>query len=426
VSPSSADKENVMAIVELRDRPAVMSGPAMDVESTGGPKDQWDDKVLTRMREGMAACDLDALLVVRGENVCWLTHWWDEGQMSLMPEEENAWIVIPAEGEPFGVGTGAISWGMELPCRPHWLKKLYGFSMATFPDEAASLAGLLKDKRLAAGRIGIETGWLPHDCFVRFQELLPEARFAASDAILYQARSAKSPFELAVIKEGIALFDAAFTAARDDLRRHKDVFRAMRVMHTEIAAGGGLPMIVPTQQHGYHWLGADSPDYRKLLSQWYHPKTYDAENEIIRGDFCIKYQGYWVDRSLYQWVNPDKSRPRVGEIEALYQRLYDKQQLLCQAVKAGMTGKESYEAIRRLQSQRGTDFLFWFHGVGLSLHDEPAVGPQHRPRDDVSWEIGSVAASEVFDEGVLFEDMFVLTEAGWQPLTQQPPFIYEP
>lgn len=59
------------------DLPVIMAGPAVSVEKTGGPKDKFDEKILAKLRQAMADHGLDALLVVRDQNVCWMTHSWD-------------------------------------------------------------------------------------------------------------------------------------------------------------------------------------------------------------------------------------------------------------------------------------------------------------------------------------------------------------
>jgi len=394
----------------------------MPVEKTGSPKDQHDAMVLERLRRSMERLDLDALLVVRGENVCWLTHWWDPGQMSLMPEEENAWAFIPREGEPFGFGTGCVSWGMELPTRPFWLEKLYGFSMACFADEAASACGFLRDKGFGKGRIGVETDWLPHECFLELQRHLPEVEFVNSSAVFYQARASKSTFELGVIRTAIKVFDESFAVARDDLRRNKDITKAMRIMCAELGARGAVPGIIPTQQHAYGWLGEDSPDYARVRA-WYAARIYDPDKELIQGDFCSTYQGYWVDRSIYEWLNPEKAAAHLEEVQATQDRLQAMQGLLNEAVEPGMTGRQSHESIARLMAERRMEFVFWFHGAGLNIHEPPVVGTMETPTDDVTWEVNSVACSEVFAEGILFEDMFVLGEKGWEPLNTRAPFV---
>jgi Xaa-Pro aminopeptidase len=246
-----------------------------------------------------------------------------------------------------------------------------------------------------------------------------------SDPIFFRARSVKSEFELEIIKTGIRIFDESFVIARENLRKNKDPERAMRIMYSEVALRGALPVIIPTQQHGYHWLGTNSPDYLELRKKWYLPKTYDRKNEIIRGDFCITYEGYWIDRAIYQWVNPEKSMSRVKELMVLQKRLDRMQSLLGNAVKVGMSGAEAEKAVRELQNEGNLHFHYWVHSLGLNLHEEPVIGTIEYARNDVYWEIGAVAAHELFAEGILYEDMYLLTEQGWKPLSKQYPFVFE-
>ena len=353
----------------------------------------------------------------------WLTHWWDHGQMTLMPAEENAWVAIPREGEPFGFGTGCVSWGMEMPVRPHWLQTMYAFDMASFDGEAQPACEMLKQQGLGKGRIGIETEWLPYQYMLLLQEQLPEVEFVSSDALFYQLRSEKSPFEIEVIKAGVNVFNESLEIAVEHLSQNRDVEKAMRVFSTEMAARNGRAAILPTcQQYGFHWLGADSRDYR-VARDWLVAKTYDPETELFRGDFCMTYEGYWVDLSLYEWINPDKARPQRKQLREQQERLDEMQALMNRSVRPGMTGVEAQRAIQAEQAATGIDFHYWFHSIGLNCHEQPVIGSNEKPRSDVTWEVGAVACTEVFAEGILYEDMVHLTEAGWEYLTTRKPFI---
>ncbi|MAE64084.1 MAG: hypothetical protein CMJ18_07390 [Phycisphaeraceae bacterium] len=414
---------DIKGIVALDDREAIMAGPGLPVSRSDPAKDQWDDRVLARLRQAMADRDLDALLVVRAENVCWLTHWWDHGQMTLMPSEENAWVVVPREGEPFGLGTGAVSWGMEMPTRPNWLKQMYAFDMASFDGEAQPTCRLLKHQGLGKGRIGIEVEWMPYQYVRLLQEQLPEVEFDGSDAIFYQLRSEKSAFEIEIIRKAVGVFNESLEVAVEHLSRNRDIERAMRVLSTEMAARNGRAAIVPTcQQYGFGWLGEDSQDGR-IARDWFNAKTYDPETELFRGDFCMTYEGYWVDLSLYEWINPDKARSQRAQIHEQQQRLDEMQLLMNRAIRPGMTGVEAERAIEQAQADTGMDFHYWFHSIGLNIHEQPIVGRGETARSDVRYEVGVVACTEVFAEGILYEDMVHLTENGWTYLTTRRPFI---
>ncbi|MBH04739.1 MAG: hypothetical protein CMJ20_00300 [Phycisphaeraceae bacterium] len=414
---------DIKGIVALEDREKIMAGPGLPVAESDPAKDQWDARVLRCLRQAMVAQDLDALFVIRAENVCWLTHWWDHGQMTLMPAEENAWVIVPRDGEPFGLGTGAVSWGMEMPTRPHWLQNMYAFNMASFDGEAQPACELLKHKGLGNGRIGIETEWMPYKYVCLIQEQLPEVEFVSSDAIFYQLRSEKSPFEIEVIKAGVNVFNESLETAIEHLSRNKDIERAMRVLSTEMAARNGRAAIIPTcQQYGFSWLGKDSQDSR-VARDWFKAKTYDPETELFCGDFCMTYEGYWVDLSLYEWINPDKAQPHRTQIKEQQARLTEMQLLMNRAIKPGMTGVEAEQEIEAAQAASGIDFHYWFHGIGLNIHEQPIIGRGETARSDVRYEVGAVACTEVFSEGILYEDMVMLGEGGWEYLTTRRPFI---
>ena len=81
-------------------------------------------------------------------------------------------------------------------------------------------------------------------------------------------------------------------------------------------------------------------------------------------------------------------------------------------IRPGMTKRQLHEACTREFRDLG-EYSYYFHGVGMDVHEEPRVGTGFAREaavwEEVTIEMGAVLALE---SSWLVEDMFVLEESG--------------
>ena len=89
-------------------------------------------------------------------------------------------------------------------------------------------------------------------------------------------------------------------------------------------------------------------------------------------------------------------------------------------IRPGMSKREVYDAcvgnFRHLE-----EYVFWIHGVGLDVHEEPRVGSLLPSavdvKSEITFELGQTLALE---PSWLVEDLYVLNEDGFERLCNLP------
>jgi Xaa-Pro aminopeptidase len=89
-------------------------------------------------------------------------------------------------------------------------------------------------------------------------------------------------------------------------------------------------------------------------------------------------------------------------------------------VRPGMSKREVYGACVQ-NFQHLDEYVFWIHGVGLDVHEEPRIGTllptSVNVRPEITFEAGQVLALE---PSRLVEDLYVLTQDGFTRLCKLP------
>lgn len=137
-------------------------------------------------------------------------------------------------------------------------------------------------------------------------------------------------------------------------------------------------------------------------------------------DFGATYDGYAADITRTFFLGePDEKFKRIYEV------VLSAQEAAIRGGKAGMTGKAIDELARSVIRDAGYGDYFGHslgHGLGLLVHDEPRLSPKNEepipPDAVVTVEPGIYIPGW---GGVRIEDDAVVTEKGFQLLTEQLP-----
>jgi Xaa-Pro aminopeptidase len=189
----------------------------MTLDRTDGPfpPEEYHDR-LTRVKARMAELELDALMVIDGSNITYLTGYL--GDSSYVPQLV---LIRPDEKEP-------IIWvrRMDAPGVLHtsWLspQRIIGYPERYVGNaEENGFDVALKhvlEQGLGRGRLGLEYDALSWSNVNRFRARLPAADLVDASGLVTWLRLVKSAREVAVIREACAVADRGILRAVEVIR----------------------------------------------------------------------------------------------------------------------------------------------------------------------------------------------------------------
>lgn len=95
------------------------------------------------------------------------------------------------------------------------------------------------------------------------------------------------------------------------------------------------------------------------------------EGDVVSIDLGAVYNGYYGDAALTFIVGKPKNKAHMNLVEVCFKALYEGLSVLCDGVRLGTLSN----AIGSFVFKNGMDVLreFTGHGIGRSLHEEPAI-----------------------------------------------------
>ena len=383
-----------------------------------------------RLRGGMAAQGVDALVLLATGNVTYATGaTWPLADAGRANVERPVAVVVAGDDQahlftPFrDAGASPAERGIGLDD-----DHLHGPVYLDFDEGveafAEVLAGLLPANAVVA--VDDVTAAMHRSRSLLFAEWPPRA---AGD-VMGPARLVKTPDELAVMRHGLWIAEQAMADVQLHLApgMHQTDLTA-RFLHRAFELGADANILDPIWQV--------MPDRRGDL-----PWTVNGdiacpllttERELAAGDVL------WVDTSmLYGGFHTDFGRTWIvgGEPSARQQAQYEQWRAINDAalavLRAGATGAELTAAARSVTNVE-TPWMAHFylaHGMGLDSAEAPFIGSDLGDAFDASLvlEAGTIVVLEpvVWDEGhsgYRSENVYVVTDDGSRDLTDYP---YDP
>jgi Xaa-Pro aminopeptidase len=241
-----------------------------------------------------------------------------------------------------------------------WCPKVETRSWGTL--DAASLAAKhIERLNGRSSRIGIEFPFIPADAMDALRTSLPDCRFVDGCLPLERLRAVKTPAELTLIREAservVDAMLATFDACRPGLTKHRVT---ARLREEERNRGLNFEYCLITTGTGFN----RAPSDQVLRS-----------GDIISLDSGGRYQGYIGDLCRMGIVGtPD------AELEDLLGWIETIQQKARSPIRAGMIGREIYDAVEPVlaSSPLAADTHFVAHGMGIIGHEAPRLS-DHTP-----------------------------------------------
>ena len=350
----------------------------------------------TRNRDIMAAFGLDALVCRLPDNVLLLTGYW--------PVSSFAFAVVPREGHVVLIAVETER--LEVPEGAADEVRFYRSGVLNAPDPLASVERHLREVLPALGvergTIGIEqnfevaaAGHNGGDVFfpssatrAAIGAAAPSATLIDATPVLDEARTCKTPYELARIRRAnaIAAFGLeAFRAAYEAGRSEADI--ASRVESSIRARGIGFEGARHVRAWAQLMTGPNS-----ALAYSLHPTT--SARIVQDGDLGVLelgtlVDGYWSDltRTLVAGSPSERQTEMYAAVSAAVAAAID-------GGRAGMTAEDVDGLARAEIGRRGFAELFFHatgHGLGYRYH-EPH--PMLRPGNEERIQPGMVSSVE--------------------------------
>jgi Xaa-Pro dipeptidase len=276
-------------------------------------------------------------------------------------------------------------------------------------DPIAVLLGLLEEKGLTKGRIGVDESGLGqgHLLWKRAEEELPGAELVPAGKMFTEIRMIKTAEEVRRIGEATRITERAWEAALGKARPGITEREFADTWQRAIISEGGLSNA---------YLGAYWPPVafgrRTAFSDIAQPSGYQLrEGNIIRFDGGATYRGYPCDMARVAVLG------RADEkLKRYWSALWEGEQEAISMARPGAVASEIFKAAVSRVRRGGIGHYrrhHTGHGWGLECYDPPTIGP----RDGTAIEEGMVLCFEtpyyeVGWGGLLHEDVVVVGENG--------------
>jgi len=341
-----------------------------------------------RLQERLSELELDAFLVTLPTNMRYLVGFTGDVGLLLVTRDAAALAVDGRYTEHARREVGAVP---VREVRGEW---------------SAALAGLAAD--YSARRVGFESDHVTVAQLDRLSKGAPDVQLQPFSGVVQALRARKSPEEIEVLKQAIALTDETMDALRDWLRPGVTEREAVWFVESYIRTHGGEAVafdpIVGAGPNGAmaHARPSDRPIGRQ---------------EPIVVDIGARVDGYHGDLTRTLWIGAPTDR-----FSELYALVLDAQRTAEAGIRAGMSGREADGLARAVIAAAGYGEQFSHslgHGVGLAIHEEPRLSQLA----DATLETGAVVSVEpgvYFPDwgGIRIEDLVVIEEGGALVLTR--------
>ncbi|WP_040801484.1 M24 family metallopeptidase [Nocardia higoensis] len=379
-----------------------------------------------RLRAAMAAMGVDALVLLNNNNVVYATGAnWPLGDAGLAHVERPVAVVLAGDPHPhlflpFREGAAAES---ELPA-----DHLHGPVYLEFDEGVSAFTRLLADLIPSGSTVAVDeyTGAMLRAGATVF----PAGPPADAAAVIGAAKLIKTPDEVSCIRTAARITEQAIVDVQAALapgRRQIDLSAGFVRRAFELGATANMLdaiwQVMPDTKADGVWT-----THGDLALPLLTTERELAAGDVLWTDVSITYGGYCSDFGR-TWIVGADPTPRQ-------QRQFERWRELLTAVldvtRAGATAADLARAA--IEADDGAKpwlpHFYLGHGIGVSAAEMPMIGTDLGPAYDENFvfEPGMVLVLEpvVWEDGTggyRSEEIIVITEEGWLPLTDYP---YDP
>ncbi|MBX6341057.1 MAG: aminopeptidase P family protein [Thermomicrobiaceae bacterium] len=352
---------------------------------------------IATLRERLAASHLDAIVITHPSNRYYLTGYSEE---DIAPNESAGHLVVGLERAVLVVGAlNAEAARQQAP----------GVEIFASREFARADAEIVQE--MGARRVGFEDGAILYADYRTLSEALGDGvELTPVGRLVDELRAVKTPEEIALLEEAIAITDRAF----------EEVAATIREGDTEREIALRL-------DEAMRRLGAEGPSFETIVAAGPNaamPHHHPSDRAVRAGepvviDMGARYRGYCADLTRTVWVGePDET------LRAIYPVVLRALDAVEERIRPGMTGKEVDAIAREVIAAAGYGEEFNHslgHGVGVRVHE----GPSLSPRSDEPLRAGHVVTLEpgIYlpgKGGVRIEDVAIVEEHDVRIVTRAP------
>ena len=357
-----------------------------------------EHEVMARLRAMMRAAGFDALVAFSQDNVTYTAGF-------LVPSHATnrfrRTITILA-GEAFAAQI-VVSVEEELAKARSRFRDVRAYDQFT-DNPADLLADALAEAGVGGGRIAIELDFMPALDFIRLRERLPQAVFEQCRDIYFAARMSKTDEEVATLRRIGRLTEQVMHDTMDDIRAGMSEIDVSRLLVDRMLAGGasGFKYRVGS---GVNSAVTNCGTTDKAI----------AKGDIIRIEVLGELDNYRSNVTRTAVVGRPTERQRE-----IWAKLIAARETCKALLRPGTAVADLYRAY--VKSCRGAGIeptlKFLGHGIGQTIHEEPYI-TETRPtvfQRNITFTMEPLYMLPG-EFGFHVEDMYVITEAGFEPIT---------
>jgi Xaa-Pro aminopeptidase len=314
-------------------------------------------KRIIKLKSKLKETGSEVFIVLKGENIYYLTGFYgkDSNSILIITPEKSYLLVNFIHLEDAVSSTGKSDIEVIL-YKKDGLKK------------ASEVLNNLKSKKLA-----IESSAIDHQNFVKFQKMLEKSnkKLSGISGIIESLRIIKDEYEIKTIKKACRITDRAFNKIleiqSEKISIMSELLLGMEIEKFMIEYGGcrrSFDFIIAagTASSKPHYLSGRSHVGKGLLLM----------------DFGVIYNRYCSD--MTRTIFADKKAIK-GELDEIYKVVLEAQLKALQACREGIRCDELDGIARKHIENAGYGEQFGHslgHGVGLEIHEDPAVSPGNK------------------------------------------------
>ncbi|MEY4266685.1 MAG: hypothetical protein RIS90_1220 [Pseudomonadota bacterium] len=411
--------------------PSSQSAPASALSITGNrpwaefPKEEFDAR-FARLQIEMYRNDLVALIATTEANCRYLTGARNQRWPNTLRPH---CVILPVTGAPVVIQGASDNFGLKDVT---WIEDLRGFGGKRRKDGYGAhmndlIVDVLAEKGIRQGRIGVERDWQMHagfsiNDFLALEKRLAPLELVDAASLWWEVRMIKSPLEIDCMRRSAQITSAAYRDLGAEIRigmTESEIERRMCILM--LKHGAERPTYVPVNCHAGRWPSKDHLVFGLSTERRLE------NNSLVDMDGGCTFKGYWSDFSRTYAVGKPPAKALVAYRIAQDAILAGKE-----AIRPGRPITDVYRAMARCFNQANklhglsesgmSESGINGHGTGLSATERPYINLE----DTTIMTPGLCTTIEpIFSvDGygmMLGEDMFVVTESGYEQLSESAP-----
>ncbi len=352
---------------------------------------------IARLRELMKVRGIDAVVLVPGANLFYLTglqmHLSERITQAIIPQADTAFLFLPALEEP------RANARLRVP--------LQSVTWSDAEGTTAAWAKLGRELSLAGKTVAVEALNMRVLELNELQAFAPDMRLVDASALLAELRIVKDEDEIQAMRRAARVIETSLD----------DVFRQVRPGVTE-------KQLATEWQLSMSRCGADTIPEEPIVASGPNsaaPHITSSDRQLQPGDLVIfdgwcQVEGYFTD--ITRTIGIGAVSPELKEIYETVQRANEAAR---GRVAPGVEAQDVDRAARQVIAKAGYAKQFVHrtgHGLGLEVHEQPNIVEGNRlalrPGMTFTIEPGVYVAGQ---GGVRIEDDILVTQDGGETLT---------